>query len=517
MFTLYFGTTDKKRNSTKQPDYSSWVKIDNLVWKRPYNIDNPSVFIEYNADNLNWNYAFSPDTNTYYWITSITSERNNLWTIVLKNDVLATYKSAIKNTPCYILYGFNTRETAESKKVIDGRQTIRNRPVPLKKDLFKLLDGHWSETGTYLLSAIGETGAETWAITKDTLKSLNDQLNHNADESAVNTLNNYGLTVQAETISGYSTSRSIFLDSALSAIKSCVYVPISLTLYIEEGFPIGDIVLGEYKTGLTGYRVSGKNWTNGETRSFPWQYSTWKQLFEKPIIHIPFFGQIAVPVDKTNGFKTYSVYQSYSFLTGEYSIAIVMGEMSGDYYPLYSGSVNLGCEVAIGSSNITKTQIIAGTTSLIGGMMDLTSAGMSVVSGTEAFNLASGITDSLDNFNMRGVGMSSLSSGMTSGTYGVSQIGDAITTLLTPTIQMSGGIGGNTAWGLGTTGAVLNVAFVPVDENNFAATYGRPIFLVSTPVDGYCKTLDFPSDINTARINEKMEIASKMDAGVFIE
>lgn len=496
MFTLYFGTTDKKRNSTKQPDYSAWVKFDNLVWKRPYNIDNPSVFIEYKADNLNWNYAFSPDTNTYYWITSITSERNNLWTIVLKNDVLATYKTAIKNTPCYILYGFNTKETSDTKKVIDGRQTIRNKPIAVKKDIFKLLEGHWSDTGTYLLSAVGETGAETWAITKDTLKSLNDQLNLNAEESAVNTITSHGLTIQAETISGYSTTRSIYLDSALSAIKSCVYVPISLTLYIEEGFPVGNIVLGEYKTGLTGYRVSGKNWVHGEERTFPWNYSSWRQMFEKPVFHIPLFGQIGVPVDKINDFKTYSIYQSYSFLTGEFSIAIVMGSMAETHYPIYSGTVNIGCEVAIGSSNITKTQIIAGTTSLIGGVADLVSAGMSTISGTEAFNLTSG---------------------MTSGTYGVSQIGDAITTLITPTIQMTGGIGGNTAWGLGTSGYVINPAFAPVDDANFSGTYGEPIFLVTKPVNGYCKTLDFPSDINVARINEKMEIASKMDAGVFIE
>ena len=49
-----------------------------------------------------FNYAFIKSFNRYYYVTDITSVRNNLWEISLSVDVLMTYKEALLNCTGFI-------------------------------------------------------------------------------------------------------------------------------------------------------------------------------------------------------------------------------------------------------------------------------------------------------------------------------------------------------------------------------------------------------------------------------
>ena len=61
----------------------------------------PVITIE-NSSVPDYNYAYIPEFNRYYFITEITSVRNNLWRISLKVDVLESFKTDILNLNCIV-------------------------------------------------------------------------------------------------------------------------------------------------------------------------------------------------------------------------------------------------------------------------------------------------------------------------------------------------------------------------------------------------------------------------------
>ena len=58
-------------------------------------IETPSILIESDSTLTSYNYFYIPDFNRFYFRTSITSVRNNLWRVSGKTDVLMSFKEAI--------------------------------------------------------------------------------------------------------------------------------------------------------------------------------------------------------------------------------------------------------------------------------------------------------------------------------------------------------------------------------------------------------------------------------------
>lgn len=58
-------------------------------------IETPSILIESDSTLTSYNYFYIPDFNRFYFRTSITSVRNNLWRVTGKTDVLMSFKEAI--------------------------------------------------------------------------------------------------------------------------------------------------------------------------------------------------------------------------------------------------------------------------------------------------------------------------------------------------------------------------------------------------------------------------------------
>lgn len=64
-------------------------------------ITSPSILVE--ATSLvDYNYCYIPEFKRYYFISDITSVRNNLWRVSLKCDVLESFKNGILNSSCII-------------------------------------------------------------------------------------------------------------------------------------------------------------------------------------------------------------------------------------------------------------------------------------------------------------------------------------------------------------------------------------------------------------------------------
>ena len=66
----------------------------------------PNIKIE-DDDLTDYNYAYIPEFGRYYFITNITSVRNNLWELAMRVDVLMTYATEIKANTAVIARNSN--------------------------------------------------------------------------------------------------------------------------------------------------------------------------------------------------------------------------------------------------------------------------------------------------------------------------------------------------------------------------------------------------------------------------
>ena len=62
---------------------------------------NPTILVEHSNLSV-YNYAYIPNFNRYYFVSEITSVRNDLWRVSLKCDVLESFKKDILNLSCIV-------------------------------------------------------------------------------------------------------------------------------------------------------------------------------------------------------------------------------------------------------------------------------------------------------------------------------------------------------------------------------------------------------------------------------
>lgn len=112
-------------NNSAEPnrvDKSSFITQKyriSITLKDSASVTNMSIRLKLN-NNPDFNYAYIPLFNRYYFITDIKSIRNNIWEISLSVDVLMTYKDAI-----YEQIGFIDRNEYEyNNDIIDKKRVI---------------------------------------------------------------------------------------------------------------------------------------------------------------------------------------------------------------------------------------------------------------------------------------------------------------------------------------------------------------------------------------------------------
>ena len=101
-FNVTLHTFSKKVNSTARP--TSPGTTHSCVIKDPCGILNPTIGLNLGLANspAAYNYAYIPAFNRYYYIREWTFE-NALWYAALEVDVLATWKTEIGASTCYVL------------------------------------------------------------------------------------------------------------------------------------------------------------------------------------------------------------------------------------------------------------------------------------------------------------------------------------------------------------------------------------------------------------------------------
>ena len=142
MPTIYFGSVSKRKNSTLQPTLSS--SYDCII-KQPCSIDNPTFVIQDSSFSMAFNYA--KWDNTYYFIDSIVSVRNDIWEVSCVIDVLATYKTEILASTQYVCYSSIAGNTwlADTRIPVLKSTTVSKATASM---------GIFNTNGFYVLSVI---------------------------------------------------------------------------------------------------------------------------------------------------------------------------------------------------------------------------------------------------------------------------------------------------------------------------------------------------------------------------
>lgn len=485
-FEVYLGYTSKRINSTSQPSIDGWDTY-NAVFKNAKDIDNPTLelYMPGKQDYPQYNAMYIPVVNSWYWIRSIVSVRTDVWQVTGVMDVLATYRADILSTNAYILYGFNRDAGASDIRLRDDRQNVSQVPQVRTAEIDITGDALSIDAGCFILSAVGANGGvNVWMIPRVAMKALINNIGADITDAIAD--------LDETEILKFFTSKALTQGSAISAIRSCIWLPIK-----ANQIPAGDgehVYLGDFDTGVTGKPVNATTIIKKETEvSIPWPVSDWRRMNSQIICYIPFVGTVAVPVDQCNGAAKLKFTWCVEVLSGGVSI-----RMDADEYPVYTGSANIGCTYAIGSSNVPTTNFVSGTIQAVGGVIQ---AGGGISSA-----IVSGLTGGLlgdDN------ALGNISQGITSAGQGVIQA-------LTPVVQCAGSLSGNASMGQSMLAKVVVLYYNPIDDAAFSAVYGHPVMQMATPVHGYCKTLGF-SVRGHQRAAEKAAIASMMDSGVFIE
>lgn len=494
-FQILLGTVNKRVNSTLQPDTTGWTTVE-AVWKKAKDIDSPTVEIFLPSASVypEYNYMYIPSVASYYWITGIRSVRADVWEFSAEMDILATYKTAIMGTTCFIEYGFNQDTSGSQFRLTDTRQAIGKVPS-IYTESADITGGLINtSTGCYVLTAVGASGGVTaYVIAASSMNTL---------------LDNIGTDIQDE-LDAYDTIEDLFKvfarfnlsqGNAISAIRSCNWLPVSASAFDDMG-SVQPVYLGDFDSGVAGVAISSNLILKRETNiSIPWPASDWKRMLCQILVYVPFVGTVAVPIDQCNNASSLHFTWCLEPIGGTVSLRIDAGS-----YTVYTGSASIAASYAIGVSNIPASNYITGTVSLAAGGIQVGGGIASVLAG-----VASPVADVAGTTQVAGA----ISSMSISG--GIQKMVSGYMQAYTPVVQCTGSLSGSAACGQSMDAEICLLYYPPVDDAAFQAVYGFPVMKMATPVPGYCQTRGF-SMAAPARGTELNAIANCMNNGVFIE
>ena len=489
-YHFHFGNVEKRVNSTKAFDYTKLPDEERCDFKQTTSMERPVIYVTLNSINISpqWNYCQCEETASFYWIRDISigirgRGTANIWQFTLELDPLATYRDTILKTDAFIEYGFNQDSSGATFRLQDTRQNVSNHPTQssLTAELFggsRVID---RLNGMFLLSAVGKSGLNTYALTPIQMGTLLTALS-----VTWGTLTKPMVTW--ELALPEFMNNMLFGSSAVECIRSCVWVPFHSGIFTGDS---ANITLGQYdtlvpatviRTGISGV----KHYES--TLSIPWPADDWKRMNCQIQLYVPFFGTLGFPVDQLNGESTITIESSVSLLDGNVSIQVRAGT-----YVIYTGSTNVAVSYGIGVSNVNGAAVMNAISNTVGRTLEF--------GGKLAISAATG------NFGA--------AIGSAIGTAG-GAVSDAVQAIQ-PLNMSVGTLAGASACFLPMDCTLTLFYYQPIDDAGFQKVYGYPVMRVAKPVQGYCKTRGFSCAPLNAKPDEISYINAAMDSGVFIE
>lgn len=512
-FSVYLGNNNKRFNSTRQADWSgTWLKTE-ATWKNSLDSLRPTLelYLPGLATYPAWNQFYIEEVSSFYWITSITSVRKDVWVVTGVMDCMATYRDAILATSAYIEYGNNAPDaTAKTTRIADTRQPISMVPTTAG-DEKPVWNGQFSSTGSYILTLQGTSGStDIWLVTKEQINTIVDHMPTIVKQQLAIALE------EGDDLDTFLTTQGLSFGDVSSSIKSCKWIPIDPG-NVPASVATSYIMLCGFTTTVQAKKlVADSTFKITERLTIPWQAEDWKRMNHQIQLYIPFIGTINIPVDQVNNESTLILEWSVACMTGDTSVRV---SVEGGY-TIYTGSCSLGLDYSIGTLVVPVQNLLSGqmtmtaakmgkVTAITSGVAGLTNAGATVALGTATGN-APLTTAGL------GAGLNALAQGTVG--YKLAEqkeIAGAVQSV-TPMYQCTGAYSATSAYGQSKNYRIVSYYYPPLDETGFRAQYGHPVYRVATPVAGYCKTRNFLLGGNQ-RAEEKAMVTQIMDSGAYIE
>lgn len=458
----------KRKNSTAVPPSGGTTVA--CVLKEATSYKNPSFLL---SDKPSRDINYLKWDNAYYWIDDITYETNNLWRISCTMDVLATYRSEILSTRCFIEYGSggNTRLVdPRLAKCINATEISETVGLPAS-----LIDRYGcvvaNVTGLNCSGPVGFFGGTLAAA------ALREVLNE--------AFNWYDQVVQFDTSSVETAIKSFgniaFSGSAASNLHNAYWVPMQPTFGTSR-----NLFLGLYDTDLPCYPLDiSETFGTSATISVPKAPNVYQRnsQYSDYNLYIPFIGNLALSAD---------ILADETSLTIEFSCAPVTGDFT--------------CLIRTSSDKVIGTY---GTTLRV--EIPLASAGVSASNVVNAISATGGAIHA-------GVSAGAQIGGVVGGVVG----GIAGATGAMMSIEGSsssvGGLGNISSWQLSQL-IRLTCSYWDYSDSygNISGVIGNPLFKVDTISNhSYVKTGagSVSSGAYGSAINE---INSLLSGGVYIE
>ena len=470
MLDLYLMQFSKRENSTLIPTETQLASATRIsvALKGGCDILTPTFILESSNIPAGNNYAKFQDR--YYFITGITSVRNNLVEITARVDVLGSWKSAIQSTTAFVLY-----DGTANTEIVDQRLSVVTTPtVQQSSDEIPYL----SRTGNLRLCVQGDNGCEVFVLntSRDLFDLMARMPQHISDVVSLITNETTGFQEFFETFAS--------MGSVGGTIKSLYWVPWDAFGTINH-----EIHLGTYNTELIrpGLLYVNQNALCRLTTvelAIPWQFDDWRnqEPYTHVYLYIPFIGVIKLPCSEIINAESISIDFSISQINGNLTVAVYAGAY-GNSPCIYSGSGSSGIAIPVGTANLNPGAIVNTLTSAAGAVLSAATLN------------PGGLVNSLG--GLAGNGLS------------------AITPLMT---SISGG-GGGSAAELDFDVRCWTVCHgTNVEPSNISSIMGTPTMQTKSlsGLTGYVQTVGFSVSGNMLD-TERSQINQLLDRGIYIE
>lgn len=446
----------KRKNSTAVPDGQGNER--NLTLKNGSSIITPTFLVA--GESFDYNYCSF--NGRYYWITDITSVRNELWEVQCRVDVLASWKNDILNSKGFVKYS----SSDNNQNIKDGRNVVTSN---VERTASYLNMQMFDVKGSYILATLSGPASEAINNSFSVLYGM---------ESG-----SLGALAQEFNSPDALTAIRQYFDNPTETIVFCRWLPRNL---IGGPTRIVPVKFGDYESSVTGTLIEDNYATEIGDITIPWQKSDFRNYepYSSAILYLPGVGNVSIPLSSLAGLDVLSIQCVMDYVTNQIHYQVADGT-GANIIGTYSGSVGVDIPIsAIQSGNVGG--ILAGIGGIAGGIGAIATGGMSL-----------GATAAIGG-GLYAAGVSSLSQNIRA------------------TGSFSGGY--NVKAG-GTTIHLEIFRNQSVQEpSEYVDTIGNPCMKTRTisGLSGYCQTEDFQVS-GEMTDTEKSEINNLMNGGVYIE
>lgn len=451
-----FYNFSKRKNSTAVPNGQGNER--NLTIKNGSSIITPTFLVV--GESFDYNYCIF--NGRYYWITNITSVRNELWEVQCRVDVLASWKNEILNSKGFVKY--SSSDTNQNIK--DGRNVVTSN---VERTASYLNMQMFDINGSYILATLSGPASEAINNSFSVLYGME--------------AGSLGALAQEFNSPDALTAIRQYFDNPTETIVFCRWLPRNL---IGGPTRIVPVKFGDYESSVTGTLIEDNYATEIGDITIPWQKSDFRNYepYSSAILYLPGVGNVSIPLSSLAGLDVLSIQCVMDYVTNQIHYQVADGT-GANIIGTYSGSVGVDIPIsAIQSGNVGG--ILAGIGGIAGGIGAVATGGMSLgaVAAIGGGLYATGVSSLSQNIR---------ATGSFSGGYNVKAGGTTIHLEIFRNQSVQ-------------------------EPSKYVDTIGNPCMKTRniSGLSGYCQTEDFQVSGNMLD-TEKSEINNLMNGGVYIE